>query len=69
MYEVGFSLERIREWTGFGRTTIFNICDRAITRGYNRVTNLVFRDMFFQDAPRSGRPKALTEEDLGKILK
>lgn len=65
LYEVGISLERIREWTGLGSTTIFNIRDRAIARGYNRMTNHVFRDVFFQDAPRSGRPRVLGEEDLG----
>jgi hypothetical protein len=66
LYEVGLSIERIREWTGLGRTTIFNIRDRAIERGYNRITNHAFRDVFFRNAPCSGRPRLLGEEELGK---
>jgi hypothetical protein len=65
-YEVSISIETIREWTGLGRTTIFNIRDRAMEQGYNRITNPAFRDVFFRDAPRSGHPRVLGEEELGK---
>ncbi len=66
LYEVGLSLERIRAWTGLGRSTIFDIRNRAVQRGYDRITNHVFQDIYFREAPRQGRPKAMDEEALGK---
>ncbi len=69
LYEVGLSLERIREWTGLGRSTIFTIQDRALERGYNRISNKAFQVVIFRDAPRAGRPRLLGEEVRGKKFK
>jgi hypothetical protein len=66
LYEVGISIETIREWTGLGQTTIFNIRDRAMERGYNRITNPAFRDVFSRDATHSGCPRVRGEEEMGK---
>ncbi len=68
LYEVGLSLTRFRAWTRLGRSTVFDIHKLAVQKGYDRITNHVFQGIYFWDAPRRGRPKALKEEALGKYM-
>jgi arabinogalactan endo-1,4-beta-galactosidase len=49
-------------------SAIYRIRKRAKERGYNSVTNFIFKNDFFSDAPRSGRPKEMDEEKEGMKL-
>ena len=57
-------MSHITNLTGLSFSTIYRIRRLAYERGYDPVTNPVFQDEFFKDAPRSGRPKALHEEQI-----
>jgi hypothetical protein len=53
-------------YTQLSRQTICDIYDRAAERGYDAEENNILKNDFFTDSPRTGRPNALGEEELGK---
>ncbi len=69
LLEFGHSVLDVAIHTGLGIQTIHDIRSTAVERGYDPITNKAFDDALFKDAPRSGRPTLLSEEDLGKIIR
>src|SRR2546421_1851862 len=68
MLEEGVPVSRITEYTTLSQPTIFRIRRIAIERGYDPQVSREFKDEYFTDAPRSGRPKVITEETLTNVL-
>src|SRR2546430_10356095 len=68
MLEEGVPVSRITEYTTLSKPTIFRIRRIAIERGYDPQVSREFKDEYFTDAPRSGRPKVITEETLTNVL-
>jgi transposase len=67
LLEEGVSVSRIIEYTGLSKATIYRIRKIAIERGYDPKINREFKDDYFTDAPRSGRPKIITEDTTSKV--
>jgi transposase len=65
LLEEGVHIDRIRERTGLSESAIYRVRQRARRRGYDSDNNFVFKDEFFTDEPRSGRPKEMDEEKEG----
>ena len=61
-------MNHIINLTGLSFSTIYQICQLAYKRGYNPVTNAVFQDEFFKDAPQTSRLKALNEQQTKDLL-
>ena len=57
LLEVGIPVKRICEITGLSKSTVFRIRQTAKERGYDASISQVFKDEYFEDAPRSGRPR------------
>ena len=51
LLEEGVPVNHIINLTGLSFSTIYRIHRLAYERGYNPVTNAVFQDEFFKDAP------------------
>jgi transposase len=60
--EEGIATKRIREITGLSRKTLYNLKKKAQERGYNPAQSRSLKMEYVEDAPRSGRPKVVTEE-------
>ena len=68
LQEEGIPIARIKEITGLAISTIYRIKQIALERGYDPEVCREFKDEYFTDAPRSGRPKVITEESAAKVL-
>ena len=68
LLEEGVPVNHITNLTGLSFSTIYRIRQLACECGYNPVTNAVFQDEFFKDAPRTGRPKALNKQQTKDLL-
>jgi transposase len=65
LLEEGVHIDRIRERTGLCESAIYKVRQRAHKRGYHRDDNFIFKDEFFTDEPRSGRPREMDEDKEG----
>jgi hypothetical protein len=68
LQEEGIPVARIKEVTGLAISTIYRIKKIAFERGYDPKVSRELKDEYFADAPRSGRPKVITEESAAKVL-
>ena len=68
LLEHGVPVKQVSNITDVSSSTVYQIRKVAYDRGYHPVTNPTFKDEFFKDAPRSGRPEALDEEQTQKLL-
>ena len=66
--EYGVPIPEITEPTTVSRRTIFDLKKKARERGYNPVISTVIKEEYVQDAPRSGRPKVITEDKEEEVL-
>ena len=66
--EEGITVKRIMEITNMSRRTIFNLKKKARERGYNPTQSRTLKLEYVEDAPRSGRPKVVTEEKKQLLL-
>lgn len=57
LLEADVPVKRIMEITGLSRSTIFRIRQVAKDRGYDPAIDKTFKDEYFEDARRSGRPR------------
>ncbi|KAJ9220690.1 hypothetical protein DTO027B5_2217 [Paecilomyces variotii] len=65
---MGVKPEDIRKHTGVPPTTQRSIQKRAFQRGYRPEENPLIKDEYVIDAPRSGRPRVITEETKKAII-
>jgi len=68
LVEEGISVNRVMQITGLARRTIFDLKKRARERGYNPTLSRALKMEYVEDAPRSGRPKVVTEEQRETLL-
>lgn len=68
LLEAGLPIEFIRYKTELSDSTIYRIRRVAKERGYDPTNSPVFKDEYFEDAKRSGRPKILDEETEQAML-
>ena len=68
LQEEGIPVARIKEITGLATSTIYRIKQITFERGYDPEVCREFKDEYFTDAPRSGRPKVITAENAAKVL-
>jgi transposase len=68
LQEEGIPVARIKEITGLATSTIYRIKQIAFDRGYDPKVCREFKDEYFTDSPRSGRPKVITEESTTRVL-
>ena len=66
--EENISVSHITEVTELSKATIYHIKRITYKRGYDPAVSRVFKDEYFIDAPRSGRPKVTTEKIEEEIL-
>jgi hypothetical protein len=60
---VGKSTSEVAEIMGLSTRQVNGIYSRAIERGFDpNARPLIFRDEYFEDAPRSGRPPKQTDK-------
>ena len=69
LLEVNTSIAKITEQTGLVKSTIYRIKKIAYERGFDPAKDSAFKDEFFEDAPRSGRPKVILAETTATVLK
>jgi transposase len=66
---VGLTSAEIFGQTGISISTINRIYGRAIERGFDpNIRPLVIKDEWLEDAPRSGRPRKQTTENIEKVV-
>ena len=68
LLECSIPVKTIMEITGLCKSTIFRIRQIAKDRGYNPEVSTAFRNAYFVDAPRSGRPKTVTTPETTQKL-
>ena len=68
LLEVGIPLDRICAITKLSKPTIYRIRRVAKNRGYDAAMDTVFKDEFFTDAARSGRPRIFDRETEHALL-
>jgi transposase len=68
LVEEGITVKRVMEVTGLSRRTIFNLKKRARERGYDPAQSRTLKMEYVEDAPRSGRPKVITEEKRNQLV-
>jgi len=66
--EVGQTNEQISETTGVSIRHIRQLYANALNRGYDPAVSKQLKDEYFVEAPRSGRPKKITESLKQEVL-
>jgi len=67
---IGLTSAEIFAKTGISISTINRIYGRAIKRGFDpNIRPLVIKDEWLEDAPRPGRPRKQTPENIEKVVK
>ena len=66
--EEGYSYAHITEITGMSKSHITHLHQRAQERGFNPEVSKQLKDEYVQEAPKSGCPRLLDEEQEKKIL-
>jgi transposase len=61
-------IDRVSKISGISVNQIYRIDKKARERGYDPTTSTILSDDFLIDAPRSGRPKKITEEMEQEII-
>lgn len=64
----GVPVIEISKITGISRSQIYKLRTKAEERGYNAIVNPILRLEHVVDAPRSGRPKEMTEEKTAELV-
>ncbi|KAI9778540.1 MAG: hypothetical protein M1816_004024, partial [Peltula sp. TS41687] len=68
LLDAGLPMDYIRGKTGLVQSTIYRIRQIAKQRGYDPEKDSVFKDEYFEDAKRAGRPKVFDEETEHAVL-
>ncbi len=68
LLDVNISIKTVVQLTGLARSTVFAIRDRARQHGYDLASNHTFQDEWFEDAPRTGRPKKIDKEKSKSLI-
>lgn len=61
LVEYGIPVDKVTAWTGLSRSTIYELKAKAKERGYNPQIDKTLKIEYVVDAPRSGRPRKVTE--------
>jgi len=61
LLQEGQTIDYIKEKTKYSRSTIYELLKRAKARGYDPAKDTRILLAYVEDAPRTGRPKNLTE--------
>ena len=61
-------IEQVMKVTSLSKSTIYRIRQVAKERGYDPIVDSVYKDEYFKEASKSGRPKICDEETQHTIL-
>lgn len=68
LHLAGISFDKIKEMTGMSKTAVTSLKKKALARGLNPAESSRIEPHHVEDAPRSGRPKRITDEIEQRIM-